>query len=99
MWLFVEIDIGCRLKLDASLSASTSCATLFISCAPLPRLTTTGWAARAPSPPLCSNRTAPPPSSTPARVDDRAAAVRFERSEEHTSEPPSRPNLLSRLLL
>src|SRR6266566_276254 len=62
------IGIGCRLKLDAALFPSTSCATLFISCAPSPRLTTTGWAARAPSPPLCSNRTATARSSTRARV-------------------------------
>src|SRR6266436_6226412 len=74
------IGIGCRSKLDATLSPSTSCATLFISCAPSPRLTTTGWAARAPSPPLCSNRTATARSSTRARVDDRAVAVRFEQS-------------------
>src|SRR6266702_2524077 len=56
------------LETDATLSASTSCATLFISCAPSPRLTTTGWAARAPSPPLCPNRTATARSSTRARV-------------------------------
>src|SRR5260370_590441 len=48
MWLFGETGIGCCLKLDATLSASTSCAKLFISCAPSPRLTTTACTAPPP---------------------------------------------------